>query len=344
MGIKCRHCFKQIDIEKEIFFCPFCGSPLIQGSTRADEIASKIEAIWGNQGIYAEKIKAISKEVCLSLSSLTEEIPNADTADTCYTEATPTPETMRNRFSSLLEAESESEFEEELLDFLQTLSDIMRERQFLQKTEDIYRKTKTFVTEKMQLFEKAIGLSLQLPDFQNTVSKVSDKSTCIFYGTEHLSRLSDTLLVTFHGIKAGILNHGYISLLNCNYKLGELQQNGACLTVNLQGEKVYNMALLCDILEESSKKDYSDMLDTNFSNHIVCFFEALWLFTECILCLYSGREIETSLGQLRQSLIQWNHHVHVAVDRLKYNQSIDMTQVYLNALDAQRIIADLTGE
>ena len=344
MGIKCGHCLKQIDIEKEISFCPFCGSPLFQASTRANEIADKIEAIWGNQGVYAEKIKAISREICLSLSSLTEKVLNVDPSNTSYTEAIPTPEIMRSRFSSLLEAENESEFEEDLLDFLQILSDVMREKQFMQKTEDIYSKTKTFVTEKIRLFEKATSLSLQLPDFQNTASKAGDKSACIFYGTEHLSRLSDALFAAVRGIKAGILNHGYISLLNCNYKLGELQQTRDCLTVNLQEKKVYNMALLCDILEESNKRDYSDMLDTNFSNHIVCFFEALWLFTECILCLYSGHEIETSLEQLKQSLIQWNHHVHVAVDRLKYSQSIDMTQVYLNALDAQRIISDHTGE
>ena len=61
----CPNCFSTL--EENVATCPFCGVKPAEIDEGVSSLLLKANAIWGNQAVYADKIKGISAKVAMQL-------------------------------------------------------------------------------------------------------------------------------------------------------------------------------------------------------------------------------------------------------------------------------------
>ena len=331
----CTCCNKTIRSDEAVQFCPYCGTSMTQTNTSKahNNVAWKIETTWGNQANYADKVKRIGGELISRIRTWIMEqetfIEGRNPAEFV------TAQQLRDDFAFLRASSDTEEFEQEYRSLLRALKKVCHGEKILRTNRVAYVDMDMQIRENLHLFEAMVGISAYV---NKDIPEIADEESLNIKKVTDFDYIFDVMDQAFACVKTIIQNQGFLCVQNCNFDSEKIRLLNDCLYTDNQGALHYDFQGIVDELGCSCKHDFSDPFDEKYEDHLVMFFEGLWLLCQGILERFQPEtdqeDAETGLDYIEE----WLSSFEVSVDRAKYNPNADMTEIYLTARKAYSVV------
>ena len=331
----CTCCNKTIRSDEAVQFCPYRGTSMTQTNTSKanNNFAWKIETTWGNQANYADKVKRIGGELISRIRTWIMEqetfIEGRNPAEFV------TAQQLRDDFAFLQASSDTEEFEQEYRSLLRALKKVCHGEKILRTNRVAYVDMDMQIRENLHLFEAMVGISAYV---NKDIPEIADEESLNIKKVTDFDYIFDVMDQAFACVKTIIQNQGFLCVQNCNFDSEKIRLLNDCLYTDNQGALHYDFQEIVDELGCSCKHDFSDPFDEKYEDHLVMFFEGLWLLCQGILERFQPEtdqeDAETGLDYIEE----WLSSFEVSVDRAKYNPNADMTEIYLTARKAYSVV------
>ena len=331
----CTCCNKTIRSDEAVQFCPYCGTSMTQTNTSKahNNVAWKIETTWGNQANYADKVKRIGGELISRIRTWIMEqetfIEGRNPAEFV------TAQQLRDDFAFLRASSDTEEFEQEYRSLLRALKKVCHGEKILRTNRVAYVDMDMQIRENLHLFEAMVGISAYV---NKDIPEIADEESLNIKKVTDFDYIFDVMDQAFACVKTIIQNQGFLCVQNCNFDSEKIRLLNGCLYTDNQGALHYDFQGIVDELGCSCKHDFSNPLDEKYEDHLVMFFEGLWLLCQGILERFQPEtdqeDAETGLHYIEE----WLSSCEVSADRAKYNPNADMTEIYLTARKAYSVV------
>ena len=319
---------------------PKCESLRTNDTNRHDSISAMIDVIWGNQGIYANKLK----DICSNLSSSLLAwflIPCQSSTDE-DSETSITKDQLKERMLLLPNSVDQKDFETGYNHLKEMFSKFVAKTKPTGQEVNAVKGALQKITDNITLFEASLD-AVKIHEHENVLdfnegNFVHDREFD-FIEIQYLDALAVALDSAFKKVQTVTLHHSIMSINNCNFEPGKFNYLKPYANNNADIPQI-NIFIAVQQLDASNTIDYDNLFIDDFEEHVVLFFECLWTYMECI----TSTQIEVSRSvftkDVRAFLDNWLVNIHVDIDREKYNLTTDMTQLYLNA---RKILKEIVG-
>ena len=331
----CACCKKTVQNVGDMQFCPYCGIPMTQSNTvcAQDNVAWKIETTWGNQAIYADKIKRVCRDLVAHINAWATEQESFSAEPNLAHFIT--KQQMFDDFDFLRSAPNSEELEHEYKLFMHMLKGVCSGEKILRSERTVYADLDTSIQENLHLFEAMVGV------FAN-INQVESKKTDVIIQTNNgvadFGEVFAVLDKAFESVKTIIQNQGYLCVQNCDFDSASLRMLNEFSFVDNHGMLCYDLHSVMAALDASCAHDFENLFDDQYENHLVMFFEGLWIVLESILARFlSETQLEDS-HNYRDYAEEWLTYMEVALDRAKCSPNADMIEMYLAAKKACNIV------
>ena len=331
----CAYCHKSIQNAGDIQFCPYCGTSVMQANMANvhDNVAWKIETTWGNQAIYAEKIKMLCGELIQCIDAWIEEENSTffEKESMQYVVS----QQLIDDFEFLRSAPNSEELEHEFRAFIRNLKSICSGEKVLRATRVVSTDLDTYIRDNLHSFEAMLGLSVSENPM---ISEDCNYENFRIAGSTDFDGMFNVLEQAFHCVKRIVQHQGFLCVQNCNYTSGSIQLLGAYSQVDRHGVLTFNLGGVISELHTSCDHDYTDLFDESYEKHLILFFEGLWILLQGILAKYQHDQKHDDETSCQEYMEEWLSCLEVSIDRVKYQEDTDMTSMYLAARKAYSII------
>ena len=331
----CACCHKTIQNAEDIQFCPYCGTSVMQVDMANvhNNVAWKIETTWGNQAIYAEKIKRTCRDLISRINAWVAE------QESFSAEQSPaqfvTKQQMCDDFEFLCSAPNTEELEHEYRSFMRLLRDVCSGDKILRTERAVYVDLDVCIQENLHLFEAMIGLFANL---NKAEEKTVAPQLMVKNGIVDFEEVFFVLDRAFDVVNTIIQNQGYLCVQNCNFDPEKLRLLSKSSFVDNHGTLCYDLYSVASALNKSCENDFGDLFDDKYEDHLIMFFEGLWIVFQCILARFLSNAQYDDMPNCLDYAEEWLLHMEVAIDRAKCNADTDMTEMYLAARKACGIV------
>lgn len=332
----CVCCKKTVQNLEDMQFCPYCGTPMTQTNmVRAqDNIAWKIETTWGNQAIYADKVKRVCRDLVARI--------NAWVAEQESFSAEPNPaqfvtkQQLWDDFAFLRSAPNTEELEHEYQSFMRLLRDVCSGKKILRSERTVYVDLDMCIQENLHLFEAIVGVSANINLAEG--SKDANATIQAKNGTVDFGEVFAVLDKAFESVKMIIQNQGYLCVQNCDFDPAALRMLNKYSFVDNHGMLCCDLRDVIAALNTSCAHDFADLFDDQYENHLVMFFESLWVVFQSILARFLPETQSEDRPNCWGYAEEWLAYMEVAIDRAKCYPDADMIEMYLAAQKACNIV------
>lgn len=331
----CACCKKEIQNAEEIHFCPYCATPVSQTDTVSaqNNVAWKNETTWGNQAVYADKIKRICRDLVARINSWVSEQASyfAEQKSAQFV----TKQQMCDDFVYLHSAPNTEELEHEYRSFMRLLRAICSGEKMLRSERAVHVDADTHIQENLHLFEAIVGVFSETNRTQEetTASALMSKNATVDF-EEVLSALDRA----FESVRIIIQSQGYLCVQNCNFDPDTVRLLSKYSFVDSHGTLCYDLHRVVAALNNSCENDFSDLFDHKYEEHLIMFFEGLWIVFQCILTRFLPNTQSEGVSNCCDYAEEWLSHMEVAIDRAKCYPDTDMVEMYLVAKKACGIV------
>lgn len=320
---KCVKCAREYDKQNGMLYCPYCGYKFDQIVLGKDlDLTEKIENIWGNQGVYAEKVKSLSLTF---IDKLKNDIKDVYEKNYNINSINSTIYDFEEQFDSLISAQSKTHFTEIYFGLMDKNNAILSGEIF--NYSDSYIRKIGLVKEAMISFENSLELSIK----SNTVFNMEmTKSTNMLDDISKglLFELSRLLEVSFSKVEKIISEFGLFCVTNSGFNKYEARvlrdnnfiENNLVTTSDLE--------YIINLLKEENVKNDSVILNMDSDMFILLFLESMWLFIRTVSSYSYTPSKDELMNQISSEMKRWVQCVEVCIDRSKYSNTIDMIDVY----------------
>ena len=331
----CAYCHKAIQNAGEIQFCPYCGTSVMQATMANvhDNVAWKIETTWGNQAIYAEKIKMLCGELIQCIDAWIEEENSTfwEKESMQYVVS----QQLIDDFEFLRSAPNSEELEHEFRAFIRNLKSVCSGEKVLRATRIVSTDLDTHIRDNLRSFEAMLGLFV--PENLKT-GEVHNYKDLRRLGSADFDGMFHVLEQVFQCVKTIVQHQGFLCVQNCNYASGSIRLLDAYSQVDSYGVLTFNLGGVISELHTSCDRDYTDLFDESYEKHLILFFEGLWILLQGILAKYQHDQKHDDETSCQEYMEEWLSCIEVSIDRAKYQQDTDMTSMYLAARRAYGIV------
>lgn len=330
----CTYCNKPIQNDEAILFCPYCGTSVAQVAVPKDNnIAWKIETTWGNQASYADKVKRISSDLVSRIRTWRMEqetfIEERNAAEFV------TAQKLHDDFAFLRTSFDTEEFEHEYYSLMHTLKKVCHGEKMLRTNSVACVDMDMQIRENLHLFEEMVGISAYI---NKDIPEIADEESLNIKKVMDFDYIFDVMDQAFTCVKTIIQNQGFICVQNCNFDSERICLLNGYLYTDNQGALRYDFQGIVDELSCSCKHDFSDPFDEKYEDHLVMFFEGLWLLCHGILENFRAETDQEDGETVLDYIEEWLSYFEVSVDRAKCNPNVDMTEIYLIARKAYSVV------
>ena len=331
----CAYCHKSIQNAGDIQFCPYCGTSVMQADMTSihNDVAWKIETTWGNQAIYADKIKRICRDLVSRINAWVADQESISVEQ--ITAQFATKQQMYDDFAFLCSAPNTEELDYEYRSFMRLLRCICSGEKILRSERSVYVDLDVCVRENLYLFEAMIGLFANL---KKAEAKTTAPQSMVKNGIVDFEEVFTVLDRAFESVNTIIQNQGYLCVQNCNFDPEKLCLLSKYSFVDSHETLCYDLHSVISALNNSCENDFGDLFDNKYEDHLIMFFEGLWIVFQCILARFLSDTQFDDVPNCRGYAEEWLMYMEVAIDRAKCNPNTDMTEMYLTAQKACGIV------
>jgi hypothetical protein len=157
-------------------------------------------------------------------------------------------------------------------------------------------------------------------------------------GTVDFGEVFAVLDKAFESVKMIIQNQGYLCVQNCDFDPAALRMLNKYSFVDNHGMLCCDLRDVIAALDTSCAHDFADLFDDQYENHLVMFFESLWVVFQSVLARFLPETQSEDKPNCRSYAEEWLAYMEVAIDRAKCYPDADMIEMYLAAQKACNIV------
>ena len=321
----CMNCSKVYKAQPDMLFCPYCGYGNISEHLNNDSLSLKIESIWGNQGVYAEKtvhLAEILKDKLHTCNSDDEEAESKNILDTSIEE-------IETLFFDLFNTQSSDQFKENYRELMENLK-LSLSNNCNDKNQDLENDKLAIVRKKLEKFEHTLNLPVKTDlntgfskleaskDVQNLENNLNSPLEKVIY------ELYETLEIFYENVLGIIKEQGLFCVINSNFNsnffatLPEI--NSKKDERSTSEDAIYVFEKLRDRMNASSHLEYDQ--------DILLFLESTWFFIE-VTIEYSKLNYKSEVDeQIATEINNWFYEIEICINEAKYSKEINMIEVF----------------
>jgi hypothetical protein len=328
---QCKYCGNTIEFSDDMRYCPYCGVPKNNDDLPGlMGISRKIEAVWGNQGVYAEKVKGICGNLAESL--LERMAKNGDTPIRIDATDSITTEQLNDYFEQVYSSNNKTNLYDSFQRFMKILQDVNTDGIAISGISNADQELSLKLHDMIQTFESLTGLEVESgfgtnPDEIRTFLNVPARH-------EDLENYINKIHQAFEIVMTIVDNHSIFSVTNTGFEGGTFKSLKDHVSVDEIGLLQYDLKDIGGVVEKSNSYSYDDIFDDKYETHISLFWECLWLLKEHFQKQVDSDYKPTTSASMSKELNLWREKYCVLVDHKKYDAEFKMTELYMKAFEA----------